>query len=144
MLHFEGDKVFPRPPREIFDRLSDARFLGGCFLEAETITQAERDLLICTLRPGVSFVRGNLELTLRIEAVEPSAIRYHVQSKGIGSHNKVEAEVTLTAHENGTQAHWSADITELGGLLKMVPQGLIKASAQKVIDDLWAAVEGKL
>jgi hypothetical protein len=35
-------------------------------------------------------------------------------------------------------------VTQLGGLLKMVPQGLLQAAAQKVIADAWAALEKKL
>ena len=40
--------------------------------------------------------------------------------------------------------HWIAEVKELGGLLKMVPQGLIRGAAQKVLDDAWTAVEAKL
>ena len=35
-------------------------------------------------------------------------------------------------------------LTQLGGLLKAAPQGLLKAAAQKVLTDLMAAVDAKL
>jgi hypothetical protein len=35
-------------------------------------------------------------------------------------------------------------VTELGGLLKLVPHGLIQAAAQKVIADVWASIRQRL
>ena len=70
--------------------------------------------------------------------------RYSIRSQGIGSSSDVEALLTLTPVENGSRVHWVAEIKSLGGLLKAIPQGLIKASAQKVIGDILSEVETKL
>ena len=48
------------------------------------------------------------------------------------------------AEGGGTAVHWTGDLTEVTGLLKMVPKGLLQGAAQKVIDDVWAAVAAKL
>jgi carbon monoxide dehydrogenase subunit G len=145
MLHFEGDKDFPQPPDQLWDKLSDARFLAGCVPGVETVSQAEREKVVCTLRPGFAFVRGTLELTLQVaDAVPGRSARLLLHSKGIGSTSDVEADLTLAAQTGGTRMHWAVDIKSLGGLLKAVPQGLIKASAQKVIVDALAAVEARL
>jgi carbon monoxide dehydrogenase subunit G len=97
------------------------------------------------LRPGFSFVRGTLDVTLHVvDAVEPSAARYAVASKGIGSSADVEATVALAPEGAGTRVRWTAEIKTLGGLLKMVPAGLIRGAAQKVVNDAWSAVEAKL
>jgi len=39
---------------------------------------------------------------------------------------------------------WTAEVTQLGGLLKMVPAGLIRGAAHKVIEDVWDGVAKKL
>ena len=49
----------------------------------------------------------------------------------------------LKGADGGSRVAWRVDVTELGGLLKAVPQGLIKAAAQKVITDAWTSVDGK-
>src|SRR5262249_40031711 len=109
------------------------------------VARAERDAAEWTLRPGVSFVRGTLDVSLRVvEAVPNTSARLLVHSKGIGSTADVEANLTVAPQGTGTRVHWTVDITSLGGLLKAVPQGLIKASAQKVVADAWTAVEAKL
>jgi carbon monoxide dehydrogenase subunit G len=97
------------------------------------------------LRPGFAFVRGTLEVTLRVaEAVPERSARLLAHSKGIGSSNDVEVHLGFAPQDGGTRVTWSADITALGGLLKAVPQGLIKAAAGKVIEDAWVAAAARL
>ncbi len=145
MLHFEGDRDFARPPAELWAKLSDASFLVSCIPDAEAVTVSEPKRAVCQVRPGLSFVRGNLEVTIDVsEAVEGKSARYRVDTKGVGSNAVVEANLTFLPQDAGTRVHWAAEIQQLGGLLKMVPQGLIKASAQKVIGDVWQSIESKL
>jgi carbon monoxide dehydrogenase subunit G len=145
MLHFEGDRDVVLPPAELSAKLSDARFLVESIPGAETVTLAESNRAVCTLRPGFSFVRGTLELTVNIiEAVAAISTRLTLHSKGIGTTSEVEVLLSFAAVDDGTRVHWTADIKQLGGLLKAVPQGLIRGAAQKVIDDVWTNVNAKV
>jgi carbon monoxide dehydrogenase subunit G len=145
MLHFEGTRDFAQPLAEVWARLTDARFLAQCLPGVESVKQADADAADCVLRPGFSFVRGTLELSLRVtERVPDVSARIQTHAKGIGSTSAVEATLRLSPQGNGTHLEWGADIKELGGLLKAVPQGLVRAAAQKVIADAWAAVEARL
>ncbi len=145
MVHFEGEKDFPQAPADLWAKLTDARFLAQCLPDVESVQEVQADRGVLVLRPGFSFVRGTLDVTLRVvDAVEPTAARYLVASKGIGSSADVEATVALAPEGTGTRVRWTAEIKTLGGLLKMVPAGLIRGAAQKVINDAWSAVEAKL
>jgi carbon monoxide dehydrogenase subunit G len=145
MLHFEGDQDIPKPPAEVWAKLSDARFLVQCIPDAEQTGEASPTTAVCKVRPGFSFVRGTLETTLKVvEAVEPSSVRLSLESKGIGASSVVEVVLALAAADGGTRIHWTADVKSLGGLLKLVPQGLIRGAAQSVINDVWAQVQTKL
>jgi carbon monoxide dehydrogenase subunit G len=146
MQRFEGEKDFAQGPDELWDRLSDARFLVQCIPDVESVSEAQADRAVLVLRPGFSFVRGTLEVTLRVaEAVRPSAVRLDLASRGIGTSADVEAALALAPRpEGGTRVHWTAEIKTLGGLLKMVPSGLVRGAAQKVLDDAWSAVEARL
>jgi carbon monoxide dehydrogenase subunit G len=145
MVRFEGEKDFPQAPADLWAKLTDARFLAQCIPDVESVQEAEADRAVLVLRPGFSFVRGTLDVTLHVvDAVEPSAARYAVASKGIGSSADVEATVALAPEGAGTRVRWTAEIKTLGGLLKMVPAGLIRGAAQKVVNDAWSAVEAKL
>ena len=145
MTRFEGDRDFPQPPADLFAKLTDASFLATCLPDVEKVSEQEADRAVLTLRPGLSFARGTLEVTLQVvEKTPPTAARMLLTSKGVGSSSKVEASLALAPHDAGTRVHWVAEVKELGGLLKMVPQGLIRGAADKVLNDAWAAVEEKL
>lgn len=145
MLHFEGDRDLPQPPAALWPRLSDIHFLAACVPDAEAVSFPETDLAQCTLRPGLSFARGTLDLTMRLsDRVDGESAKLLMTTKGIGTTSTVEAVFRLQGEGSGSRVHWMADVTQLGGLLKMVPQGLLQAAAQKVIGDAWAALEKKL
>jgi carbon monoxide dehydrogenase subunit G len=144
MLRFEDDRDLVQPLAEVSSKLSDARFLVTCIPDVGSVTTAEADHAVCILRPGFSFVRGTLELTLRLTEVKLPTIRVLLSSKGIGTTSDVEATLTLQESGTGTRIHWVAEVKNLGGLLKAVPQGLIRGAAEKVIKDAWEGVARRL
>ena len=145
MLHFEGDKEIRLSPEEVTAKLGDARFLSQCIPGVESVAEAEPRRAAWKLRPGFSFVRGTLDIALSVtEVVSGSSVRYHVAGKGIGSSNTVIGHAAIRPRDGGSRVHWTVDITELGGLLKAIPQGLLKGAAQKVIDDIWANIASRL
>ncbi|MFN4259015.1 MAG: CoxG family protein, partial [Gemmataceae bacterium] len=90
LLRFEGDKVFPLAPMAVWDKLSDPRFLLTCLPGLEPGAQADETSARWVVRPGLSFVRGTLEVTLqRLEAEPERLVRYQLHGKGIGSSNTV-------------------------------------------------------
>jgi uncharacterized protein len=145
MLHFEGAKDLAMPPDAVWGKLRDAGFVVQCIPGVESIKNSSSEDSSCVIRPGFSFVRGTLEVNIHVaEVTEPTAVRMAIASKGIGSSSQVDARLNISGLDSGSRVNWSADVTELGGLLKAVPQGLLKASAQKVIEDVWNGIETKL
>jgi carbon monoxide dehydrogenase subunit G len=125
--------------------LSDARFLVECIPGAEKVVEAAAGRAVAVIRPGFAFVRGTLELTLKVlEATSPASVRLGLTSKGIGSSSEVAAVLTVAEHDRGSRVHWTADVQSLGGLLKAMPQGLIRGAAEKVIADVWGNVTNKI
>ena len=145
MVRFEGDRTIARPLAEVWAKLTDARFLVKCIPDVESVGALEPDHAALVLRPSLVFMRGTLDVDLRIvDVFAPTSARVINHSKGIGSTSTVEATMHFSATAGGTLVHWTAEVKELGGLLKMVPQGLIRGAAQKVINDAWSAVEAKI
>jgi uncharacterized protein len=141
MQRFEGERSFAMPPAELWPKLSDAAFLARCVPDASPRGEPEHDRAQYTVRPGFSFARGTLDVTMEIlERREPETVRFRLTSKGIGSSSVVESALTLVPQDAGTKVSWHAEVTQLGGLLKMVPAGLIRGAAQKVIDDVWDGI----
>ena len=145
MIHFEGDRTFAHPVTDVFARLSDAAFLLTCLKDVETVIETGPDRAKWKLRPGFSFIRTTLEITMDIvERVPNASVKVKLYSKGIGASSTVISVMTFQPKDSGTAVHWVADVTELTGLLKLVPKGLISSSAGKVIDETWDEIDQKL
>lgn len=145
MIHFEGDRTFPIPLAEVYAKLGNASFLLSCLPDIEQVVEQSPDRAVWKMKPGVSFVRGTLDITLDIvERIPNEAVTSKVFSRAIGATATVQSHVTFQPHESGTAIHWLADLVETTGLLKMVPKSLISATAGKVIEEGWAEIEKKL
>jgi carbon monoxide dehydrogenase subunit G len=144
-MKFEGDQDFAQEPTVLWKKLRSAAFLVECIPDAAIEGQPTAEQANCTVRPGLSFIRGTLDVNVKIlEAVEPTLIKIGLVSKGIGSGSDAEATLNLAPHEKGSRVHWQGEIKSMSGLMKMVPSGLIKGAAQKVIEDLLNSVRQKL
>src|SRR5438874_1254641 len=98
MIQFEGERTFTQDAASLCARLRDARFLVECIPDATLEGEATEDRAACSVKPGFSFARGNMELTIQIaEAQEPTLLRFLLLSKGIGSSSDVETTLTFTA-----------------------------------------------
>ena len=137
MLRFEGDREFTLPPVEAHTRLADVSFLVTCIPDVESVKATAPDRADLVLRPGFSFVRGTLDVTLVLVEREANRAKFQLLSKGIGSSSEVQATLDVAEHGAGSRVHWVAEVTSLGGLLKLVPGGLIRGAAEKVINDAW-------
>ena len=81
MIQFEGDRDFALPPAALWAKLSDARFLVTCIPDVEAVAKSEPAEAVCTIRPGFAFVRGTLELTIRVtEAVPDQSVKLLLRS----------------------------------------------------------------
>ena len=145
MLRITGEESFQRSPEELWCSLSKPEFLCQCFPGVDRIVRADDRTAAVIVRPGFSFVRGTLEVTFQFaETHPPSDATIGVLVKGIGSSAELETRMYLMPREGGTMVTWSADVRELGGLLKAVSQGLLQAAAQKVANDTWSAIRKRL
>lgn len=147
MLQFEGNESFAVPRAELFHCLTDLVFMEKCIPDLDSATHLAPGKMVCHVRPGFSFVRGRLEITLEVKETDPPrSARMSVHGKGIGNEVTVETRLQLLEDEagKGTQLLWSAEITKLGGLLKSVSKGLIQAAAKKVVNDSWASLRREL
>jgi carbon monoxide dehydrogenase subunit G len=97
MVRFEGDRDFTQPPAEVWAKLTDPRFLVVCIPDVQTVKSVSEDHAELVLRPGLGFVKGTLDVSLKVrDAVAPTSARMEIFGKGIGSSSDVEATLALT------------------------------------------------
>lgn len=145
MIHFEGVQTFPLPVAEVAAKLSDAGFLAHCVPEAH-VTEATPDKSVGKIKPKLSFLTGSLTLHADVIARDPGkSVSFQIVTKTIGASSTVIARLEFKEAEGGgTAINWTGDLVAVTGLLKMVPKGLMEGSANKVIEDVWAALRQKL
>src|SRR5688500_9943609 len=101
MLHLEGDKSFSASPAELWAKLTDLAFLVQCVPDVAKVNAVEAKAASLVLRPGFSFVRGEMQLTIeKLEESPPAMARMLMKTKGIGTSSEVEAVFQL-AEQNG-------------------------------------------
>jgi uncharacterized protein len=145
MIHFEGNKLFSLPLSEVAAKLSDAGYLVKCLPDPE-VTEATPDKAVWKLHPNLSFLTGALNTEMTATAREPGkSVAFKVFTKALGSSSTVITTLNFRQADGvGTIVDWTGDLTEVTGLLKAVPKGLLQGTARKVIDDVWAAVSARL
>ncbi len=145
MVHFEGEKQFGLTPPELWPKLTDLHFLVQCLPDVAEVRDVQNKSATLVVRPGLSFMRGELQLAMEISDEHPPvSAKLSLRTKAIGSNSEVIATFNLQEHGGGTLVHWVVDITQLGGLLKMVPKGLIQGYAQQILTEVMNNVETKL
>ena len=145
MVHFEGERSFSRPLDEAAGKLGDASFLLSCVSDVEEVVSVTSDSAVWKLRPAFSFMSGSLTIAMTIiERIPGSSAKVKLFSKAMGGSATVIADLRFQSLEGGTLVRWSADLTEITGLLKMVPKGLIQSTAGKVIEETWSGIDAKL
>ncbi len=145
MIEIVSDHSFALPPAQLWPQLRNHHFLIEIIPDIHEVKEVTDDSAHCVIRPGFAFIRGTLNVELQVlEATEPNVIRFQLNSKGIGTSSESEATLTLAEKDQGTAAELKLVVQKLGGLLKMVPKGLIRGSADKVVADAWSRLEAKL
>jgi carbon monoxide dehydrogenase subunit G len=144
MIHFEGDVRFPLSLTEVAEKLSDAGYLASSLAEAEIIS-ATPEKAVWRIKPKLSFLTGTQTTEMiRTEHRPGESVTFTLTTRSIGASSTVVTHLRFVPDHQGTRVLWSGDITEVSGLLKMVPQGLLEGAARKVIEDVWEAVRRRL
>ena len=135
MIRFEGDRSFALPADAVAARLSDASFLVGCLNNVEEVVKATANRAVWKLRTGISLSR--LSSKLRVTVAEPhlpEIERLTRQSAAaLAPTSVVRAELRFIPIDVGTTVHYTAEVAERTGVLKIVSAGLIQAAAKNVM-----------
>jgi carbon monoxide dehydrogenase subunit G len=144
MIHFEGDRMIPLPVETVASKLSDAAFVVSCLDKVEKVTESSADKAVLKIKTGFSFLSASLDVTITVLERGATWVKYRAFSKGVGATSVTEATLIFAEKDGGTFIHYTADVIERTGLLKIVSSGLIQSTAKSVIDDTWNSVEAKM
>ncbi|MGL6074375.1 MAG: SRPBCC domain-containing protein [Fimbriiglobus sp.] len=144
MMHFEGTEVFTSDPATVYAYLANAGRLARALPEGEIFEETPTQAA-WKVRPKFAFMAGTLDTTATITVQQAEVmVGYRIVSTGVGSSSTMIVQLTLNPQTVGTAVQWTGDLTELGGLLRMVPRPMLQAAALKTISDVWTAIRKDL
>ncbi|MEX0586431.1 MAG: SRPBCC domain-containing protein [Pirellulales bacterium] len=133
-IELTGDESFGVSAEQLFAKLVDLDFLASVLPDVESCQKVDSATLSCVVRPGFSFLRGRLTVTIAVaEQNPPVSARLDVTSKGIGTTIRVDARLEIDPCPAGSHLRWRMQVVELKGLVAAVSRSLIAGAAEEVI-----------
>jgi len=142
---FGGEERFAAEPARLFDALSNLDVLAANIPNLISAEKVDERTLKCAVKPGSSFLRGTLKLTITLTERNPPVVAaMSIVAQGIGASMQVASRMQITPEGTGSRLNWQADVERVTGLLASVPSGLVKAAADQTIRHAWEQVREKL
>ncbi len=144
-LTFGGEETLAAPPERVFDLLTDLDELATTIPDLVSAEKTDERTLQCVVRPGFSFLRGTLRVTIVLGEIQrPVSATMHVSAKGIGTQIGIESRIHISPDPTGTKLNWTAEVVELKGLVATVGRSLITVAADQVIRGAWQRIRERL
>jgi len=138
---FSGVESLPAPPDRVYAFLADPDQMKTVIPDLVSAERISPTILKGVVRPGFSFLRGTLKFTMTIAPTVPGkTLNVTIFSEAIGAKLTVESTMTVEPDGAGSKVAWTAQVTQLSGLIAAAPGGLIKAAADKTVRDGWEKI----
>ena len=145
---FSGEETFAAPPAQVFAALTDLDALPAAMPGLVSSERVDDRTLKAVVRPGFTFMAGQIRLTLTLEESRPPEfVMMRVAAASIGVGMNIETKLNLASigvDGQHTRLNWEARVYDMKGLITAVPGGLIRAAADKVITDGWKALRSRI
>ena len=84
-IEFGGEERFEAPPEKVYGLLTDLDAMAATIPDLVSCEKVDERTLKCVVRPGFSFLRGTMRLTIALgETVPPNSATMTVAAQGIG------------------------------------------------------------
>lgn len=144
-LVFGGQESFQASPERLFALLTDLDQMQHIIPDLKSSELVDQHTLKCVVRPGFSFLRGTMNLTISIEESQPhERATMQIAARGIGAQMQIVSRLQIAPQQNGSQLDWQAEVTQLKGLVSTVSPALVRAAADQVIRHAWTQVRRHL
>ena len=142
---FKGEFVSKATRDKVFDFLLNPELLSECLPDIQSVEIKSEDNFLAKVKVGVGFVKGNFNFDFKvIEKNPPIMAKLSAHGSGTGSKIELETIMELTETTNGgTKMKWEADTT-MTGMMSGLGQGIIKSTAEKMINQIFNNIKNEL
>src|SRR5262249_46457950 len=95
---------------------------------------------------GFAFLRGTLKLVIQLADLNPpDKATMQIDARGIGQSMRIVSGLAIDSlADGGSVLRWTAEATEMRGLVATVSHSLIRRAAEQVIRRAWQGVRREL
>jgi len=145
MTEFGGEESFAAPPERLFALLTDLDQLAATIPDLVSSERPDERTLKCVVKPGFSFLRGTLKLSITLADLQPSeSAALDVAAQGIGVAMHIVSQLRIAAEGDGSRLTWTARIERMSGLVTTVSPALVRAAADRTVRHAWQQVRTRL
>jgi carbon monoxide dehydrogenase subunit G len=142
---FGGEERFAAAPERVYALLTDLDAMAATIPDLVSAEKVDERTLKCVVRPGFSFLRGTMRLTITLGDCTPgNEAAMNIDAQGIGLSMGVASQLRVSGEPDGSRLDWTARIVQQKGLIAAVSTSLIKAAADQVIRHAWTQVRKQL
>jgi carbon monoxide dehydrogenase subunit G len=135
-MNLDGQFTLDAPQAEVYDFLTDPRRVSQHLPDVKNVTIENADQFTVTARVGVSHIKGDVVMKMRIAERRPP-VSTTIVGKGTGLASAMDMTTSFALEPAGdaqTVVHWKGQVTISGKLAAFGPQGLLDRIARKNID----------
>lgn len=145
VLEMGGEEDFTASPETLYSALTDVDAIAAGIPDLVSSEKVDERTLRCVVRPGVSFLRGTMKLTIAVDPTEPPRkAEMQIDAKGIGVTMQVCSSLEVTPSDGGSTLKWTGRVEKMTGLVATISPALVKAAADQVIRKGWSEIRKQL
>jgi carbon monoxide dehydrogenase subunit G len=142
---FSGEEQFTVEPARLYAVMTDLDVVTAMIPDLVSHRRVDPQTLECVVRPGFSFLRGTMKLTIGLaDLVPPEKATMNVAAAGIGIGMQVRSFLEISAAPGGSLLKWQAEVHHLKGLIATVSPSLVRAAADQVVHQAWKMVHERV
>jgi len=143
-VQLQGQEFFEAPHAIVLEKLADLSFLANSVPEAQLI-EATANRTLLHLPPGVTMLPGRLQVELLLLKREGCEISYRIVNRATGATGTAEVKLMVAElSSERTQVAWTAEVVQVTGLLRMMPNSVLKAGLERAIPHVWSRIRTAL
>src|SRR3989338_7255365 len=140
----EKDYLIKSPIEKVWDFISKPKLFGECIPDVGTYKQVSNRHFVLTINPKFAFLKTTIVMDWKVLFFKRNHGKLSIKGKAIGSTFEAVSELKLLKKKAHSLLKLNVAIIKLSGLLKPVPDTIIKAAALKIADDIFNCVSHKL
>ena len=141
-MRIEEEYLLKAPPGKVEELMTSPRTFGECLPGVVDFEERDERHFKARVMPRFAFLRGTLELEFEVLGLERGRAELRILGRGIGFTFEMRTEVLLGEKGGDTVVRLRTDAA-FGGLLKPVPESLLRGAAEELTREILACMERK-